>query len=44
MNKKGVNHSSLIRPIAKLSVPKNNSQFRLLGELDNDIWNDNKKN
>ena len=32
--------SSLIRPEAKLLVPKNKSQFRLLGDPDSDNWND----
>ena len=42
MNENEVIHSSLIRPIAKLLVPKNKSQFRLLDDLDSDQWNDYK--
>ena len=44
MNKNEVIHSSLIRPIAKLLVPKNKSQFRLLDDSDSDNWNDYKMN
>ena len=33
MNKNGVIHSSLIRPIGKLLVPTNKSQFRLHNDL-----------
>ena len=44
VNKNEVIHSSLIRPIAKLLVPKNKSQFRLLDDLDSDKWNDYKMN
>ena len=40
MNENGIIHSSLIRPIAKLLVPENNSQFRLYDDPDNDTWND----
>ena len=40
MNKNDVIHSSFIRPIAKLLVPKNKNQFRLLDDPDSDIWND----
>ena len=39
MKKNGVLHSSLIRPIAKLLVPKSKSQFRLLDDPDSDNWN-----
>ena len=38
MIKKEVFHSSLIRPIAKLLVPKK-SQFRLLDDSESDNWN-----
>ena len=44
INKNGVIHSSLIRPIAKLLVPKNKSQFRLSDDSDGDNWNDYKMN
>ena len=44
MNKKEVFHSSLIRPIAKLLVPKNRSQFRLIDDPDSDNWKDYKMN
>ena len=44
MNKNEVIHSSLIRSIAKLLVPKNQSQFRLLDDPDSDNWNDYKMN
>ena len=37
-----VNHSSLIRPIAKLLVPGNKTQFHWLDDLDSDYWNDYK--
>ena len=40
MNKNGVIHSSLIRPIAKLLVPTNWSQFRLYDDPDSDDLND----
>ena len=30
----------MIRPIAKFSVPKSKSQFRLLDDPDSDNWND----
>ena len=43
-NKNEVIHSSLIRPIAKLLVPKNKSQFRLLDDPDSVNWNDYKMN
>ena len=39
MNKNDVIHSCLIRCIAKLLVPKNKNQFRLLVDLDSDNWN-----
>ena len=39
MNKIEVIHSDLSRPIAKLLVPKNKSQFRLLDDPDSDKWN-----
>ena len=42
MNKNGVIHSSMLRPITKLLVPKNKSQFRLLDDPDSDSWNDYK--
>ena len=38
MKKNEVIHSSLIRPIAKLLVPKNKNQFRLLDDPDSDKW------
>ena len=44
MNEKGINPLGLIRPMAKLLVPRSKSQFRLLDEPDSDIWNDKKKN
>ena len=44
MNKNELIHSSLIGPIAKLLVPKNKSQFRLLDDPDSDNWNDYKAN
>ena len=44
LNKNEIILSKLIRPIAKLSVPKNKSQFRLLGDPDSDICNDYKMN
>ena len=37
MNKNEVIHSILIRPIAKLLVPKIKSQFQLLDDPDSDI-------
>ena len=40
MNKDEVIHSSLIRPIAKLLVPKNKSHFRLLDDPDSANWID----
>ena len=40
MNKNGVNHSSLSRPIAKHLVPENKSHFRLHDDPDSDNWND----
>ena len=43
MNKNGVIHSSLIRPIAKLLVPKK-SQFRLVDDLVIENWNDYQMN
>ena len=43
MNKSEVSQPSLIKLIAKHLVPKNNSQFRLLDDLDIDKWNDYKK-
>ena len=42
MNKNEVFHSCLIRSIAKLLVPKNKSQFRLVDDLDSDNWKDYK--
>ena len=44
MNKNEVIHSSLIRPIAKLVVPKNKSRFPLLDDPGSDNWNDYKMN
>ena len=44
MNKNEVSHSSLIRPIAKLLVPKNKSQFTLVDDPDSHNWNDYKMN
>ena len=40
MNKNGIVDSSLIRPIVKLLVPKNKSQFRLDDDPDSENWND----
>ena len=40
MNKTGVIHSTLIRPIAKFSVPENKSQFRLNKDPDSEYCND----
>ena len=42
MNENEVIQSSLIRPIAKLLVPKNKNQFRLSDFHDSDYWNDYK--
>ena len=42
INKNEIIESSLIRPIAKLLVPKNKSQFRLLDDPDSDNWHDYK--
>ena len=36
MNKNGVIHSTLIRPVAKLLVPSNESQFRFHDDPDSD--------
>ena len=44
LNKSEAVHSSLIRPVAKLLVPKNKSQFRLADEPDSDNWNDCRMN
>ena len=44
MNKIGVIHASLIRPITKLLVQKIKSQFRLLDDPDSDNWKDLKMN
>ena len=44
MNKNGVIHSSLIRPIAKLLVPTNKSLFRLYDDPDSDNWKDYEMN
>ena len=44
MNKNEVIHSSLVRPIEKILVPKNESEFRLLDDPDSDNWNDYKMN
>ena len=43
-NEHEVLHSSLIRPIAKLLVPRNKSQFRLLDDPVSDKWNAYKMN
>ena len=40
MNKIEVIHPRLIRPVAKLLVPKNKSQFRLVDDPDSESWND----
>ena len=40
MNKNEREHPSLIRPIAKLLLPKNKSQFRLIDDPDSENWND----
>ena len=42
MNKNEVVQSCLIRTIAKLLLPKNKSQIRLLDDLDDDNWSDYK--
>ena len=44
MNKNEVIHSSLIRPMAKLLVPKAKRQYRLLKDPESDKWNDFKIN
>ena len=44
MNKSEVFHSSLIRPIAKLLVPKSKSQFRLTDDPGSHNWNDYRMN
>ena len=44
MNKNEVIHRSLIRPLAKLLVPRNRSQFRLDDDPDSDNWNDYEMN
>ena len=44
MNINEVIHSSLIRTVAKLLVPKNKNQFQLLEDLGSDNWNDYKMN
>ena len=40
MNENETRYPSLIRPISKLLVPKNKSQFRLFDDPDSDDWND----
>ena len=40
MNKNELIHSGLIRPVAKLLVPKNKRQFRLLDDPNCDNWNE----
>ena len=40
INQRGEIHSNLIRPIAKLLVPTNKSQFRLYDDPDSDNWKD----
>ena len=42
MSRNGVVHSISIRPIAKLLVPTNKSQFQLYDDPDSDNWNDYK--
>jgi len=42
MKKNEVIISNLIRLVAKLLVPKNKSQFKLVDDPDSDIWNDYK--
>ena len=44
MNKNGLIHSSLIRPIAKLLISTNKSKFRLRDDPDSHNWNDYKVN
>ena len=44
LNKNEVISSSFIRPLAKLLVPKNKSQFRLKDDPDSDNWKVYKKN
>ena len=38
-NRNGAKNSSLLRPIAKLLLPTNKSQFRLYDDADSDNWN-----
>ena len=40
MNENEIIHSNLIRPTAKLLVPKNKNQFRLVDDPDSENWND----
>ena len=40
LNKNGKNETGLMRPIAKLLVPKIKSQFRLDDDPDSEKWND----
>ena len=40
MNKNGVFLSNSVKPIVKLLVPTNKSQFRLYDDPDSDNWND----
>ena len=42
MKRNEVIHSSLIRPLAKLLVPKNKSQFQFLDDRDGGNWKDYK--
>ena len=44
LNTSGVNHSYLIRPIAKLLEPKNKNQFRFNDDPDKDKRNNKKMN
>ena len=44
MVKKEVLHSNLIRPMAKLLVPKNKRQHRLLDDPEKNKWNDYEMN
>lgn len=44
MNKNGVIDPSLIRPLAKLLIPRNKSQFKLVDDPDSENWNDFKMN
>ena len=44
MNKNGVIDPRLIRQLAKLLIPKNKSQFKLVDDPDSENWKDFKMN